>query len=61
VVRKPNPVQKMQRTAAQGYKRDENLRRHGSLYPPGEVWRSLLALCIMLAVAGVVALIVFAR
>ena len=57
---KPNPVSKMQADAARGWKRDDNLRRFGSLYPPGEVRRSLIALGIMLVMAAV-ALIAFVR
>lgn len=61
MVHKPNPVTKMQRTAAQGFKKDQNQRRYGSPYAPGELWRSLIALAIMLVVCGVVALIVLIR
>jgi hypothetical protein len=56
-MRRPNPVAKMQSNAARGWKRDANLRRYGSLYPPGEVRRSLIALGIMLVVIAAVVLI----
>jgi hypothetical protein len=58
MMHKPNPVTQMQDTARAAHQRNKNLRRYGTLYPPGELRRSLIVLVIMV-VLGAVAVLVY--
>jgi hypothetical protein len=48
-----NPLAQMQNGARAWHRRNENLRRYGQLYPPGELRRSLIVLIIMVVVGAV--------
>ena len=49
MMHKQNPVN----AARAGHQRNENLRRYGTLYPPGELRRSLIVLLIMIVLGAV--------
>jgi hypothetical protein len=48
------PVNQMQDRARAGYQAAENRRRWGTLYPPGELRRSLIVLVIMIVLGAAV-------